>query len=145
MAPATSNAPIQFAVPLSEVLKLAQQGLMSLALAAFTQVAEHLMSWEVEEVVGAKNQPQPERDKVRWGKQAGYCVVGGQKVPLQRPRVRDVRQREVPLGSYEMLQRRFVDGGSGLAEDHARLDDATLQRCNPGDGASLRNREVHSQ
>ena len=45
-----------------------------------------------------------QRDKVRWGKQAGYCVVGGQKVPLQRPRVRDVRQREVPLGSYEMLQ-----------------------------------------
>lgn len=54
--------------------------------------------------MGAKNQPQPERDKVRWGKQSGYCVVGGQKVPLQRPRVRDVRQREVPLGSYEMLQ-----------------------------------------
>jgi transposase-like protein len=101
----SSSSPIQFALPLSEVVKLAQQGLMSLALAAFTQVAEHLMSWEVEELVGAKNQPQPERDKVRWGKQTGYCVVGGQKVPLQRPRVRDVRQREVPLGSYEMLQR----------------------------------------
>jgi hypothetical protein len=100
-----SSAPIQFALPLSEVVKLAQQGLMSLALAAFTQVAEHLMSWDVEELVGAKNQPQPDRDKVRWGKQAGYCVVGGQKVPLQRPRVRDRQQREVPLGSYEMLQR----------------------------------------
>ena len=31
-------------------------------------------------------------------------MVGGQKVPLERPRVRDVRQREVALGSYEMLQ-----------------------------------------
>jgi transposase-like protein len=41
---------------------------------------------------------------MRWGQQAGYCVVGGQKVPLQKPRVRSVRKREVPLGSYEMLQ-----------------------------------------
>jgi transposase-like protein len=44
------------------------------------------------------------RQNVRWGAQTGYCVVAGQKVPLERPRVRDVRSREVPLGSYEMLQ-----------------------------------------
>jgi hypothetical protein len=31
--------------------------------------------------------------------------VGGQKIPLQRPRVRDTRQKEVPLGSYELMQR----------------------------------------
>ena len=41
----------------------------------------------------------------RWGRQKGYCVVSGQKVPLQRPRVRDQRQHEVPLGSYQSLQR----------------------------------------
>ncbi|MGA7236502.1 MAG: hypothetical protein WBY44_12530 [Bryobacteraceae bacterium] len=35
-----------------------------------------------------------------------HCVVGGQKIPLQRPRVRDTRQ--VPLGSYELLQRASV-------------------------------------
>ena len=42
---------------------------------------------------------------MRWGTQDGYCVVSGQKVPLQRTRVRDTRKREVPLGSYETLQR----------------------------------------
>ncbi len=31
--------------------------------------------------------------------------MSGQKVPLQRPRVRDKRQHEVPLGSYQSLQR----------------------------------------
>lgn len=98
------DAEVQFALPLPEVLKLAQQGLMSLALAAFTHLAEELMRWEVTTLVGPKNRATPDRDKVRWGSEPGYCVVGGQKVPLQRPRVRDPRQGEVPLGSYEMLQ-----------------------------------------
>jgi transposase-like protein len=83
---------------------LAQEGLMNLALSAFTQLAEQMMHWEVTSLAGPKNQANAGRQNTRWGSQAGYCVVGGQKVPLQRPRVRDVRRREVPLGSYEMLQ-----------------------------------------
>jgi len=102
---AASAQQIQFALPLPEVMELVQQGLMNLALAAFTKVAEQMMHWEVGELVGAKHQANQSREKMRWGKQRGYCVVGGQKVPLQRPRVRDTRQREIPLGSYEMLQR----------------------------------------
>jgi transposase-like protein len=78
---------------------------MSLALESFTQVAKSVMGFEVEALVGPKHQPNQQRDKSRWGNQAGYCVVGGQKVPLVRPRVRDVRQREVPLGSYQLLQK----------------------------------------
>lgn len=100
-----SQEQIQFALPLPEVLKLAQQGLMQLALAAFIGLAEELMEWEVGGLAGPKNRAEAERENSRWGSQTGYCVVGGQKVPLQRPRVRDVRNREVPLGSYEMLQR----------------------------------------
>jgi putative transposase len=96
---------IQIALPLPEVMALISQGLMNVALFAFTKLAEGMMSWEVQERVGAKNQAQPEREFVRWGRQPGYCVVSGQKVPLQRPRVRDTRKREVPLGSYETLQR----------------------------------------
>ena len=99
-----SQQQIQFALPLPEILKLAQQGLMQLALAAFIGLAEAMMGWEVRDLVGPKSQANQEREKSRWGTQTGYCVVGGQKVPLQRPRVRDVRNKEVPLGSYEMLQ-----------------------------------------
>jgi len=100
----TSVEEVQFALPLPEVLKLAQEGLMQLALAAFIRVAEGLMQIEVKQLAGPKNQPNADRDKGRWGSQLGYCVVGGQKVNLDRPRVRDVRNNEVPLGSYEMLQ-----------------------------------------
>jgi putative transposase len=98
------NAQIQFALPLPEVLNLVQEGLMNLALAAFTKLAEEMMRWEVEKLVGPKNKLEASRQNVRWGSQPGYCVVAGQKVPLDRPRVRDVRKREVPLGSYEVLQ-----------------------------------------
>jgi transposase-like protein len=99
-----SQQQIQFALPLPEVLTLVQQGLMQLALAAFVGLAEDLMQWEVADLAGPRNKAESDRENSRWGKEPGYCVVGGQKVPLLRPRVRDVRNREVPLGSYEMLQ-----------------------------------------
>lgn len=100
-----SQEQLQLVLPLPEVVNLVQCGLLRVALAAFTQVAEQLMQWEVSKVVGPRSQADSQRENARWGSEAGYCVVAGQKVPLQRPRVRDVRQREVPLGSYELLQR----------------------------------------
>jgi putative transposase len=95
---------VQLVIPLKEVVELIQRGLMNLALSTFTQVAEEVMDCEVTALVGPKNQANAERDKVRWGSEPGYCVVGGQKIPLQRPRVRDTRRKEVPLGSYELMQ-----------------------------------------
>ena len=97
--------PIQLVFPVKEVVELIQQGLMKLAITAFSKVAEGMMQQEVAALVGPKHRADRTRANLRWGTQAGYCVVGGQKVPLQRPRVRDTRRREVPLGSYEMLQR----------------------------------------
>ena len=57
------------------------------------------------ERVGGRGQPQPERTANRWGKERGFCVVMGQKVPVQRPRVRTTDDQEVRLGSYEMFHR----------------------------------------
>ena len=102
---AQDDRAIQLVIPLKEVLDLVQRGLMKLALRTFTQVAEEVMDHEVKALVGPRHQANPERGNVRWGSERGYCVVGGQKVPLQRPRVRDTRKKEVPLGSYELLQR----------------------------------------
>jgi transposase-like protein len=99
-----AQQPIQLVIPLKEVVELIQRGLMNLAMAAFTKLAEEVMGYEVTALVGPKNQADATRVNARWGSEQGYCVVGGQKIPLERPRVRDTRQREVPLGSYEMLQ-----------------------------------------
>lgn len=104
-AAGASEDAIQLSLPLKEAADLVQQGLMHLAVATFTQVAEQMMRWEVDRIAGPRQRANPDREAFRWGAQRGYCVVAGQKVPLQRPRVRDTRQREVPLGSYETLQR----------------------------------------
>jgi transposase-like protein len=66
---------------------------------------ELLMEEEVREVVGERSRPQPDRMANRWGKERGFCVVMGQKVPIQRPRVRSTDDQEVRLGSYEMFHR----------------------------------------
>src|SRR5246127_3582802 len=66
---------------------------------------ELLMEEEVRERVGERSQPQPDRTASRWGSERGYCVVMGQKVPIDRPRVRTTDDKEVRLGSYEMFHR----------------------------------------
>ena len=72
---AQDDQAIQLVIPLKEVLDLVQRGLMSLALRTFTQVAEEVMDYEVMALVGPKNQANPERERVRWGRERGYCVV----------------------------------------------------------------------
>ena len=59
-----------------------------------------LMQEEVRELVGERSQRQAERKANRWGSERGYCVVMGQKVPVERPRVRSTDDQEVRLGSY---------------------------------------------
>ena len=56
-------------------------------------------------MAGERSQQQTERTATRWGHERGYCVVMGQKVPIQRPRVRTSDNKEVRLGSYEMFHR----------------------------------------
>ena len=63
------------------------------------------MEEEVREVVGERSRRQPDRTANRWGKERGFCVVMGQKVPIERPRVRTTDDQEIRLGSYEMFHR----------------------------------------
>ena len=55
--------------------------------------------------LGERHEQHPARRAHRWGKEAGYGVVDGQKVPIQRTRLRTQENREQRLGSYEMFQR----------------------------------------
>jgi hypothetical protein len=67
---------------------------------------ETVMESEVGTLVGIRSQPNTDRDAYRWGTEKGYCVVDGQKIPIDRPRVRSRQNnREIPLGSYELFQR----------------------------------------
>jgi len=64
-----------------------------------------VMEEEVRHVAGGRYQQHEERRAHRWGKEDGYCVIDGQKVPIQRTRLRTRDKGEQRLGSYELFQR----------------------------------------
>jgi len=102
---ADGNPAVQMVLPLAEMVGWLRQGVGALIRQAGLQLMELLMEEEVREVVGERSRPQPDRMANRWGKERGFCVVMGQKVPIQRPRVRSTDDQEVRLGSYEMFHR----------------------------------------
>jgi putative transposase len=102
---ADGNPTVQMVLPLAEMVGWLRQGVGALIRQAGLQLMELLMEEEVREVVGERSRPQPDRTANRWGKERGYCVVMGQKVPIERPRVRSTDDQEVRLGSYEMFHR----------------------------------------
>ena len=102
---AEGNPTVQMVLPMAETIGWLRQGVGELIRQAGLQLMELLMQEEVRELVGERSQQHPERTTNRWGSERGYCVVMGQKVPIQRPRVRTVEDKEVRLGSYEMFHR----------------------------------------
>jgi transposase-like protein len=82
-----------------------KQGVGELIRQAGVQIIGLMMEEEVRELVGERSQPQVERKANRWGSERGFCVVMGQKLPIERPRVRSTEDREVRLGSYELFHR----------------------------------------
>lgn len=102
---AEGNPAVQLVLPMAEAVGWLRQGVGELIRQAGLQIIGLLMEEEVRELVGERSQPQVERTANRWGRERGFCVVMGQKVPIQRPRVRSTDDREVRLGSYELFHR----------------------------------------
>jgi putative transposase len=102
---ADGNPSVQMVLPLAEMIGWLRKGVGELIRQAGLQLMDLLMQEEVREVVGERSQRQAERTASRWGSERGYCVVMGQKVPIERPRVRTTDDKEVRLGSYEMFHR----------------------------------------
>src|SRR6478672_2623825 len=102
---ADGNPAVQMVLPMAEMVGWLREGVGELIRRAGLQMIELLMEEEVRHLVGERNRPLPERTAKRWGTERGYCVVMGQKVPIERPRVRSTEDREIRLGSYEMFHR----------------------------------------
>src|ERR1039457_6917537 len=102
---AEGNPAVQMVLPMAEMVGWLRKGVGELIRKASLQLIDLLMQEEVRELGGERSQRQAERTANRWGSERGYCVVMGQKVPIQRPRVRTTDDKEVRLGSYEMLNR----------------------------------------
>ena len=102
---ADGNPAVQMVLPMAEMVGWLRKGVGELIRQAGLQLMDLLMQEEVRELVGERSQRQAERTANRWGSERGYCVVMGQKVPIERPRVRTTDDQEVRLGSYEMFHR----------------------------------------
>jgi len=99
------NPNLQMIFPLTEVVSLLQEGVGHVMREAGLALMNLGMEEEVRHWAGERHEQHPARRAHRWGKEAGYCVVDGQKVPIQRTRLRSPDHREQRLGSYELFQR----------------------------------------
>ena len=102
---ADGNPAVQMMLPMAEMMGWLRKGVGELIRQAGLQLMDLLMQEEVRELAGERSQRQSDRAANRWGSERGYCVVMGQKVAIQRPRVRSVEDKEVRLGSYELFHR----------------------------------------
>jgi transposase-like protein len=97
--------PIQLTFPLADVAQLAQASLGDLLRTVGKTFIELVLEAEVEELAGKRSAPNPDRIAYRWGTEDGFCIIDGQRVPIQKPRLRSRTNKEVPLGSYSMFQK----------------------------------------
>ena len=99
------NPNIQMILPLADIVGLLQEGVGNLLRAAGLALMQTVMEEEVRHLAGERHQQHEARRAHRWGKEDGYCVVDGQKVPIRKTRLRTPDKREQRLGSYELFQR----------------------------------------
>lgn len=103
------NPDIQMILPLADIVGMLQQGVGNLLRETGLVLMQTVMEEEVRHLAGERHQQHEGRRAHRWGKEDGYCVVDGQKVPIQKTRLRttssDGNKREQRLGSYELFQR----------------------------------------
>jgi putative transposase len=100
-----TNPNIQMVLPLAGIVSMLQEGVGHLMREAGLMLMMSIMEEEVRHVVGERHAQNPDRQASRWGKEKGYCVIDGQKVPIPRTRVRSKENGEMKLGSYELFQR----------------------------------------
>src|SRR5258708_11796117 len=95
---------VNLPLPLVELWEELQPQVEHLAGLAGLQILRGVIEEEVTRRVGPRYQPDPASSCVRWGQRPGYVVFAGQKVTVERPRVRTREGQEVELDSYARLQ-----------------------------------------
>lgn len=95
---------VRLPLPLVEVWEELQARVEQLAGEAGLKILQGILEDEGTQRVGPPHRPDAASGNLRWGRQPGYVVFGGQKIPLPRPRVRTRTGEEVELENYRRLQ-----------------------------------------
>jgi putative transposase len=104
-----SSAPedaVQLTLDRAEVLREMQEGLHRFGVTLGLEITALMMKDEVERLCGSRYEHPPQRKATRHGQQRGVITIAGQKIGIERPRVRSTRtNREVPLKVYGLARR----------------------------------------
>ena len=139
--------PDELAVTLGGIAEACREGLMAVAVETGLATALAIMGEEADGLCGSWNARDPERSHVRGGTTATSVVMGGQRLPIRRPRVHAVdddgeRAGEVPLVSYGI----FAQGDllSRVAVERMLAGVATRSFERAADPIGAKNRESAS-
>ncbi len=102
---AESDPEVQLALPLKQIAAALQVGVGALMRQAGLEPMRLVMEDEVRQLAGERCRRRQDEEGYRWGSEAGFLVVVGQKVKVRKPRVRSADGREETLGSYELFRR----------------------------------------
>lgn len=91
---------IELPLPGLSALVNARQNVMDLCVTTGMAVIEEMMEADRVALCGAASRQDPDRTAYRGGSAPGEITLGGQRVPLRRPRVRSVDDEELPLATY---------------------------------------------
>lgn len=99
-----NNPVVQLMLPMVEILALAKRGAGELVREAGLRMMLLAIQQEADALTGERYQRGSDRQALRWSREDGFVVVDGQKVPMQRTRLRGKDGGEVRLGTYELFQ-----------------------------------------
>lgn len=95
------NVEVRMSVPMASVLRDVQHAFFGLCVQAGKQVLAAMMEADRLALCGPKGQPDAQRRAYRGGHTHSSVVLGGQRIGVQRPRVRSVEAVELGLPTYE--------------------------------------------
>jgi putative transposase len=96
---------VQLPLDVAALVEMTREALSSFAVEMGLKVAQCLLEDEVTQRCGQRHERQPGRQETRFGHQAGFITIAGQKVSLAKPRVRSTHGRgEADLERYRLLQ-----------------------------------------
>src|SRR5262245_47626367 len=96
---------LQLTLSITELLAGVSGAIEDLAGEAGLLIMRSLIDEEVEQIAGTRCKHDQGDRAVRWGSEESYVVLGGKKVPMRRPRVRERRGTERALERFRLFQR----------------------------------------
>jgi len=96
----------KFAIDFTELEEMARGGLLLLSIQIGLKALQNMLENEVVLYTGQKGKHNPQRTAYRHGYETATVVLGGQRIPIAKPRVRSKdRQEEIPIETLLQFQR----------------------------------------